>query len=275
MRIVLATDGSRDAIAASDLLQRLPLPEGSEVRILSVADDLRVFSLSDTDEKVVDEIRSSFTRSHERLLGEEAVRLEGTPWAISTELRSGYVAEEIIDGASALGAELIVVGSRGVAGLDRFFLGSVSQKVVKYAACSVLLVRPAEPDGPPRRSDGSLLLLAAVDGSPASDRAISALERLSTVRPLALRLLTVTEEGQTDEKAIEQAADRLRPRFEHLEMIVRDGNPGHEIVEEAADCGADVVVLGHKGKSAVARFFLGSVSSKVTHYAPCSVWVVR
>ncbi len=59
-------------------------------------------------------------------------------------------------------------------------------------------------------------------------------------------------------------------------MTLREGSEeAEEILKVADELDPDIIVLGHKGKSAIKRFLLGSVSNRVTHHAKCSVWVVR
>lgn len=53
------------------------------------------------------------------------------------------------------------------------------------------------------------------------------------------------------------------------------GHPAHEIVREATEEKADLIVMGHRGVSRVERWLMGSVSKRVMTYAPCSVTVVR
>ena len=56
---------------------------------------------------------------------------------------------------------------------------------------------------------------------------------------------------------------------------LREGDPALEIVAEAKEAGFDVVVVGHRGLSRVREIFLGNISEKVAHLAPCSVVIVR
>ncbi len=57
--------------------------------------------------------------------------------------------------------------------------------------------------------------------------------------------------------------------------IIREGAPGPEIIAEARERRVDMIIVGSRRKSAVARIFLGSVASHVLHHAPCSIEVVR
>jgi nucleotide-binding universal stress UspA family protein len=56
-------------------------------------------------------------------------------------IKDGHPAEKIIDTAEEIGADLIVVGSHGRHGAKRFFLGSVSAKIVEHAPCHVLVIK--------------------------------------------------------------------------------------------------------------------------------------
>lgn len=54
-----------------------------------------------------------------------------------------------------------------------------------------------------------------------------------------------------------------------------DGDPGHSICESAQNWGADLIVLGRRGRTGLAEAFLGSVSNYVVHHASCSVFVIQ
>ena len=54
-----------------------------------------------------------------------------------------------------------------------------------------------------------------------------------------------------------------------------DGDPGHSICESAKNWGADLIVLGRRGRTGFAEAFLGSVSNYVVHHASCSVFVIQ
>jgi len=61
--------------------------------------------------------------------------------AVETRAREGDPADAILDVAEERGADLIVVGNRGMAGAKRFLLGSVPNKVSHHAPCSVMIIR--------------------------------------------------------------------------------------------------------------------------------------
>lgn len=79
------------------------------------------------------------------------------------------------------------------------------------------------------------------------------------------------------EASIERAAKTLAAGAGDLTITtaVLEGVPKHEIIEEALRFGADLIVVGSRGRGAIERFFLGSVSLALATSAPCSVEIVR
>lgn len=141
-------------------------------------------------------------------------------------------------------------------------------------------------------------ILLAIDGSDASMTAVSVANGLTLPADSTVELLTVIAEDTwthgpwpaalviQSPAALEQSIADVRTR---LEMIaadlaadgrtirtnVRHGRPASEIVLEAGRFGADLIVVGARGHSAVERLVIGSVSSEVVDEAHCPVLVVR
>ncbi|MGH7253204.1 MAG: universal stress protein [Nitrospiraceae bacterium] len=76
-----------------------------------------------------------------RLVHRYAERLAKAGYRMREMARSGHVADEIVKAADRQKTDLIVVGARGLGAVARFFLGSVSTRVVQHSSCSVLVVR--------------------------------------------------------------------------------------------------------------------------------------
>jgi nucleotide-binding universal stress UspA family protein len=74
---------------------------------------------------------------------------------------------------------------------------------------------------------------------------------------------------------VEGAAERLKARGLTAEGVVKDGNPGKVIIEEAKEWGADVIVVGSHGHGALERLLMGSVAQYVVHHAPCLVIIAH
>ena len=74
-------------------------------------------------------------------LAEAAKDLEKVGVSVETHAREGDPADAILDVAEEQGADLIVVGNKGMTGAKRFLLGSVPNKVSHHAPCSVMIIR--------------------------------------------------------------------------------------------------------------------------------------
>ena len=59
------------------------------------------------------------------------------------------------------------------------------------------------------------------------------------------------------------------------ESFPREGDPADAILDVAEETGADLIIVGNKGMTGAKRFLLGSVPNKVSHHAPCGVYIVR
>ena len=150
MKLLLATDGSPDSRAAVDFLKAVGLPLSSQITILHVVKK-HVF---ETEQALTADSKNEkeFAKLAEELLevrGQQGAKLlEQTRKALSSHegtiqerLVFGNPATEILKAARYVRADLIVMGSRGTTGIKRIFLGSVSNKVVHSAGCSVAVIR--------------------------------------------------------------------------------------------------------------------------------------
>jgi nucleotide-binding universal stress UspA family protein len=146
MRILLATDGSDCSAAAVNTVAGHPWPEGSELKIISATDIPNVpateaWALPDSYYAALDgtakaRAEKAVKEAAERIKSGEAFGLE-----IVTEVKDGHAKDVILNEAEKWGADLIVLGSHGYSGFERFMLGSVSHAVATHAHCSVEIVR--------------------------------------------------------------------------------------------------------------------------------------
>ena len=74
---------------------------------------------------------------------------------------------------------------------------------------------------------------------------------------------------------VDGVARRLQAKGIAAEPIVKNGEPGKVIVQEATEWGADLIVMGSHGYGPIKRLIMGSVSQYVTDHAPCSVEIVH
>jgi nucleotide-binding universal stress UspA family protein len=77
------------------------------------------------------------------------------------------------------------------------------------------------------------------------------------------------------ETVLARTVDKVTGEGIAVETHARDGDPAEAILEVAQEQQADLIVVGNRGLTGIERFLLGSVSSKLSHHAPCSVMIVR
>jgi nucleotide-binding universal stress UspA family protein len=167
MKILIAYDGSDCAEAALDDLQRAGLPRQAEVLVVTVTEiwlpppHAESFELlmSDSDQPPVIEKAQGFA-----LRAVELLQQKFDEWTINSRIQSGSPGSAILNVAEEWHPDLIVVGSHGRSAVGRLVLGSVSQKVVTEARCSVRVAR-GKVDVEPTNAR----LLVGIDGGPGSD----------------------------------------------------------------------------------------------------------
>lgn len=150
MKILLATDGSECSEAAVDAIAKRPWPEGSEVKIISAIESpymptTEAWVLPDQYFKELEDAaraqaETAVNQAAERIKSANTSKLE-----VTTEIVEGPAKSAILDSAERWGADLIVIGSHGYSGWQRFLLGSVSSAVATHAHCSVEIVRRRMP----------------------------------------------------------------------------------------------------------------------------------
>ena len=214
------------------------------------------------------------------------------------EIGEGDAASEILDRASALPSDLIVMGTHGRSGFERLVLGSVTEKVIHKAACPVLTVpRPIE-DVVPVPQKLFTRILCAIDFSDTSLRAFEYALSLAQEQDAQLTLLHVVEvspapqseaAGDVEARTLgAYVAAAAEARAELLQRIVPDtartfctieralaiGTAHIEILRIAAERDSDVIVLGAHGLG-IAQIVFGSTAHQIVRHARCPVLTIR
>jgi len=211
---------------------------------------------------------------------------------IDVVVDSGAVAGRITQLAASLPADLVVIGTHGAGGFQHLVLGSVTERVLRQAACPVLTV-------PPRaRSTASLpfsRVLCPVDFSASSRAALDFAFTMAGDNGAALTVLHVFEwpaEGESllyrpmnvpeFKRMVEQdAAKTLRAFVAHPPAGCRPasriahGKAYREILAVAAEEAADLIVMGVQGRNALDLMLFGSTTNQVIRLATCPVLTVR
>jgi nucleotide-binding universal stress UspA family protein len=140
-KILLATNGSREAYLAARTAVDLAQKTNSELHVLTVGADLPLYEFSEHPADFEDLLRKN-RREAKEVLEQQAKRIEQSGGTVNeTHQREGTAEKEIVELAEEIGAGLIVMGSRGHGRLRRALMGSVSDTVVQHAHCLVTIVR--------------------------------------------------------------------------------------------------------------------------------------
>ena len=187
---------------------------------------------------------------------------------IAREVRIGAAAEVLGTVAHDAGAECVVVGSRGLGRVGAVLHGSVSLSFAAHGPCPTLIVpEVASPIG-----DGPVV--CAVDDTDGARAALLKAADLATRLDRQLLLVTVKAVDDPTSAAAERPVDDtglgISPEWVYLR-----GEPAGAILEAAAARRAAVIVIGSRGRGALAASVLGSVSSAVAGGSRSPVMVVR
>lgn len=217
-------------------------------------------------------------------------------WGLDAEgrLELASPGAAIAAGAERSGADLLVLGTRGLSGFQHLLLGSTAQHVVRQARCPVLVVHPADE----RPIVPLVCAVLPVDFSDESRRAVALASRLLVdlePRPrlllvhafhLPVQLTPLAGAYPVGSIAVDEACDHARANLEQdaaplreagfeVETEVLRGDPPTAIAEHAAARGAGLVVMGTHGYSGLKHVLLGSTAERVLQHAPCPVMTLR
>ena len=307
MKILIGYDGSECANAALEDLKSAGLPQKAEVLVMSMAD---VFlpppineGIDDTFPMYVPEgVKCAQAHAERKLKEAESIAARASEqikgmfpeWEVRVLALADSPAWAIVREAEKWNPDLIVLGAQGHSVFGgRLILGSISQRVLYEAPCSVRIARTRNID------KNYLRLLIGVDNSSYSSVAVDEVCRREWPKGTEVLLLAVVDTVMAitpdpaqpslqkwievgDEENWEEVcrifapeADKLRVVGLNAAVAIRRGNPADEILEEAELWGADCIFLGPKGTRGIDRLLLGSVSSAVSARANSSVEIVR
>lgn len=274
--ILVGYDGAAGSGAALRWALGEAVRRGLGVRLVRVLDVARrgapfASRASSVEADMLDEAQVAL----DKVGSEASAELRGTVH-ISTVALGGPVVSALCEESGR--ASMVVLGSRGMGGFAGLLLGSVSVAVAAHAHCPVVVVRDdmAEaPAGP---------VVVGVDGSEEARLAVEfAFAEAATRRTELLALHAVppagpghpAEPGAQGQAVLEVALHHSRERYPAVPVATRvlAGSPGQVLA--GASRGAQLMVVGSRGRGGFHGLLLGSVSQQVLHRAGCPVAVVR
>ena len=282
-KILIAYDGSACSDAALNDLTRAGLSSALEAVVVTVA---YIILPPPDDEQTADvrpAIRIPSVEQHAQACGEKAikearafaeraaerVKAAFPGWDVRPEVCCDAPAWAIIKMAYSYNSGLILVGShRHSAAGGRLILGSVSQRVLYEARCSVRVARCSE-----ERREGPVRIVVGFNGSPSSELAVDVVE--SRAWPEGSEALIVTALDTQTPISLDVPTEKLRAAGLLTSGVVREGDPTQILVNEAKKWDADSIFVGTKDIHGFQHLLHGNVSAAVAARASCSVEIVR
>jgi nucleotide-binding universal stress UspA family protein len=225
----------------------------------------------------------------------------GTSVPIEFEIAEGSTASEILARANALPANLLVLGTHGRSGFERLLLGSVTEKVLRKAACPVLSVPRGVPDVVPAPPVLFKRIVCALDFSDCSMHALNYAMSLAQEADAHLTVVHVIELPPELPREVHEtvlggprslreyialAEEERRARLKDaipesvrayctVDTILATGKPYREILRVAVEDESDLIVIGIHGRGAADLLFFGSTAQHVVRQASCPVLTLR
>jgi nucleotide-binding universal stress UspA family protein len=292
MKILLATDGSEYSKGAARFLRCLNLAAEDEITVFHALYWIPFLYDRESYYGTLKEIKKDVAP---RIIDSVSEILKPVNAKISTAIIDGPPEECIIDAAMDSGMDMIVMGARGIRGIETLFIGSVTRKVAIMSPKPVLVTKLPASEKP-----DELKILFATDGS---DYSRATGEFLSTipfhdntkiaivnVMPLDFLDIPATIVPEIIERTIEladkirsmrfsasqrivdQAREYLIKRFKNIEVLSECGDPSAEILKAAERLKTDLIAVGCRGLRGI-RGMMGSVSRNILTHSTCSVLI--
>ena len=287
MKYLLAVDGSDQSLDATRVFEALTPAESLKVlHVVSVPGIPYPAMGADVAKDLAMTVEKAMKEEGERVLNQAESLLPLHPGAVSKKLEMGSPAESILKVAQEEKIDLIVMGARGLGRIREQIFGSVSHRVMTHAPCSTLLVKQ-----PIRKINNLLVPIESQEDAEAiltifkkkpfrEPCAITVLHVLPMVDPVWPVGAMIPQDFRKEmisyaEKFTQVLCVELERLGHQAKGQAIEGAPSFTIVDVVKNTKPDLLVLRPQSRSAVGRFFLGSVSHSVVHNTDCSLLFVR
>jgi len=282
-RILVATDFSELARVAEDTAMSLAREFGAELHWIHALEV--VLPMFEPYALVLPDVTLGESRrvAREKL---DAAKQRAAEVGLQGTVQLGHApaAQAIAARAQEIEADLVVIGTHGHSGFTRFMLGSVAERTVQFAPCSVLTVKGE------RALERPESVLVAVDFSETSRETLGLAAALAEMgarvhlaHALEVPVATVMAyQVHLPDRLVQDArreAEKLLGQWAALvpgsSFSVLEGPPHVALPDLAEKLSADLILTGSRGLTRAAHLVLGSVAERTLRASPCSVWTVR
>ena len=219
-------------------------------------------------EELQKQYREAFVEAERSLKAFVDSTLSENAGNVETRVVEALPANGILGLAASTGADLIVMGTHGRTGFNRWMLGSVTERILRESPVPLLTVRAA-PRGPVRR------ILSPIDGTEASRNAFRLAAGLGACFNAEITAVYVHESksAQSVPDLCNWIPAEARQRCNILELV-RHGDPAEEIVALASEEAFDLLVIGAPHRRFFEGMVLGTTTLRAVRHAPCPVLTV-
>lgn len=290
--IIIPVDGSTHSKRAAEHGLKLARRFEGNAHLLTVVDIQAAagpFDAGGVDEAFVSRLESD----GQDLLKEVQAALDTEGVTLETTVLRGSPARTIGEYADDQDASLLVLGTQGRTGIERYVVGSVAERVVRTAERPVLTVR-ADDEQDKRAATGYDEILVATDGSDHAARAVEHAVEIGgqfDARVHAVNVVDVAKIAHspnvtvpvdlvetfvsTGEDTTSDVADSVGEAGLDVTTAVRKGSPRDELLAYADENDIDLIVMGTAGRTGLDRYLLGSTTEGVLRRATVPVLAVR
>lgn len=292
-KILIPLDGSPLAETALAHVQRMAPAGTAELVLITVIETYR-YGYSATDiafNNTLHYVRESTGE----YLAQQQSKLEAQQYTVQIYAVEGDAAQGILDVAEETGADLIAMTTHGRAGVMRWALGSVAERVLQEANIPVWLVRESTRIVPPEEMER---ILVPLDGTEAATQALAQARQLAQHTGAELLLLRAipdmdgidSENMFNDEPTAQQTREMWRTRAEEYlaevaqdlaaanissrTLVVQD-DPAHAVFQTAAAENVDCIVMATHARYGLNRLLYGSVADDVLRHIDCPLLLVH
>jgi nucleotide-binding universal stress UspA family protein len=287
MKYLLAVDGSDQSLDATRAFEALSPAESLMVLYVVNVPGIPYPAMGAGVAKDLSmAVDKAMREEGERVIDQAVSLLPLHPGSVTKRLENGTPAEVILSMAKEEGADLVVLGARGIGQIQEQMFGSVSHRVMTHAPCSTLIVKK-----PIREIQQVLIPLESQEDGEVVVRFFKKKPFREPITATVLHVIPFSEpvwpvgamispEFRKEmiaygEKFTNGISAELKQMGHQAKGVVIVGAPSHTIIEEATKHAADVIMMRTHSRSGVSRFLLGSVSHSVVHHTESSILLVR
>jgi nucleotide-binding universal stress UspA family protein len=201
------------------------------------------------------------------------------------KITCGNPAESILKTSQEEDVDLIVMGTHGHSGYERFLVGSVTNKVLHKASVPVLVVcKPSQHFIQPDENRPVQInrILCAIDFEPNNQHIAQTALSLARTYQSEIFFLHVFHHEMPDPGGVQLATDRIKGLVSaekedwcEVHTVLKNGNIKENILDTLNELKINLLVMGHHTRKPMEEYFLGSVAKSVVPESPCPVLVVR